>query len=165
MLEDAARINPLLVEGFALHADDADNTRTHFFRGRYENIYIAAEKLPALEPVMTQARAGAAQILAMDPDVLRVGCWFNAMAPGDVTLPHCHDEEDELLSAVYYVEVPGQCGELIIHDGARRIPVTPQAGMFVYFPPAVVHEVTENRSDRVRLSLGINFGAPRDACD
>ena len=90
---------------------------------------------------------------------LRAGCWFTTIAPGDVTLPHCHDEEDELLSAAYYVDVPARSGDLLIQDGQRHVTVTPRAGMFVFFLPGVMHEVTENRSGQMRLSLGINFGS------
>jgi hypothetical protein len=32
------------------------------------------------------------------------------------------------------------------------------AGQFVFFAPDVLHEVTENRSTRPRLSIGMNFG-------
>ena len=36
--------------------------------------------------------------------------------------------------------------------------VTPEEGMFVFFPADMLHEVTINNSPEMRLSLGINIG-------
>ena len=87
-----------------------------------------------------------------------MGFWLNDMGPGDATSRHDHDELDELLSAVYYVHVPGNSGNLVIHDAHCRTEVTPKEGMFVFFAPAVVHSVSVNQSAERRLSIAMNFG-------
>ena len=80
------------------------------------------------------------------------------MNPGDKTTQHQHDDDDELLSAVYYVQVTDNSGTLQLGKGPILTQVTPQEGLFVFFPPNMPHEVTENLSEQCRVSLGINIG-------
>jgi hypothetical protein len=151
-------LNESLCAAFLSCPEHAVLRRSHFFNGRYENIYITAAALPGLSALLAQARDYAGEIAGITPERLRLGFWFNAMRPGDVTLPHTHDDDDELLSAAYYLRVPARSGDLLIHEGARCERITPQPGMFVFFAPQRLHEVTRNASDELRLSLGINFG-------
>ena len=155
---DCAALNATLCAAFLSCPEHAVLRRSHFFNGRYENIYIAADALPGLSALLAQARDFAGDILGIAPTRLRLGFWFNAMRPGDVTLAHAHDDDDELLSAAYYLQVPAHSGDLLIHEGAQCARVTPQPGLFVFFSPQRLHEVTRNDSDQLRLSLGINFG-------
>ncbi len=158
-LDDAEAVNADLWSGFQAHLADEDNTRTHLFEGRYENLYIDAGKIPAVTRVLEAAEAAARDILGLPADqALRSGFWFNWMEPGQRTLPHSHDDDDELLSAVYYVRVPENSGQLVILDSHMTTSVEPEEGMFVFFGPDVRHEVTENRSGKGRLSIGLNIG-------
>ena len=157
-LSDADRINALIVAGYASLRDDPALERSHFFAGRYENVYVPEARLPALEPVLAAARRGAAEFLRKPGLQLSMGFWFNDMGPGHVTLPHRHDEDNELASGVYYVDVPEDSGELVLTQHAVTTRVAPRAGRFVFFPPDVLHEVTVNRSAGNRLSIGMNFG-------
>ena len=156
---DCAALNEALYAAFLSCPDTAAvQRRSHYFNGRYENLYIAADALPGLHTLLARARDFAGEITGITPARLRLGFWFNAMCPGDVTLAHAHDDDDELLSAAYYLRVPAHSGDLLIHDGERCARITPQPGMFVFFAPQRLHEVTRNDSDQRRLSLGINFG-------
>ena len=155
----AADINEALREGFLQHQHDADIKRTHLFNGRYENIYLTPRQVPEIRELLEEACEHASRIVGIDQ--LQAGCWFNYMPPGAVTTRHSHDDDDELLSAVYYVSVPENSGKLIIHQHGRQYEVTPQEGKFVFFPPDVVHEVSKNMSSHDRLSIAINFGKPR----
>ena len=83
------------------------------------------------------------------------------MPSGAVTSVHSHDDYDELISTVYYVSVPENSGNLIIHEGEKRHVIEPKEGMFVFFAPDVVHEVSKNMSADDRLSIAINFGRRR----
>jgi hypothetical protein len=160
-LDDNAALNDLLWSQF--HAVfGTDKVRgTHLFEGRYENLYVDLADVPAVEPVLAAARRLAARRLDRPPGDLAVGFWFNYMQPGQVTLPHSHDDDDELLSGVYYVRVPADAGELVLHlDGERRS-IEPQPGRFVFFSPRLVHEVEANRSGDARLSVAMNFGVRR----
>jgi len=114
--------------------------------------------IPALAPLLARAQAYAADITGIEPTRLRLGFWFNAMRPGEVTLPHTHDDDDEVLSAVYYLCAPAGSGDLILHADGDSTRLTPQPGMWVFFAPDCLHEVARNESNELRLSLGINFG-------
>lgn len=157
-----AGLNSELLSAYTLHASDETLRRSHFFGGRYENVYIGADKIPALDAVLKLARHAACEVLALDTpaDELQAGCWFNAMAPGQATQPHVHDDYDEILSAVYYVRVPENSGDLILHLAGGPLRIAPCVGRMILFPPDVLHEVAANQSAQTRLSIGINIGPP-----
>jgi len=158
VLNDSSSLNEQLIRGLEQYIDAPETRKTHEFLGRYENIYIDPDKIPALQIVLSTVTGMAAEILHRQPAELKAGLWFNLMNPGDKTTLHQHDDDDELLSAVYYIKVPENSGTLILEKGPVKTQVTPQEGMFAFFPPNMPHEVTENMSDRARISLGINIG-------
>ncbi len=155
-LEAADAVNPALLTRYLALRDHPSTRRTHAFAGRFENTYVDRHLMPELRPV-TEAALHYAQTL-LRRDRLRFGCWFNEMGPGDRTTLHSHDDDDELLSGVYYVTAPPQCGRLEVHDGPVRLYVEPEAGRFVFFDPALPHAVEPNRSTALRLSIAFNFG-------
>ncbi len=160
-LDHSETINAAILEQFS-QCREAPDHQSHFFHGRFENLYIDRQRIPALAAVLEAAREYAADILQRDSNALKTGFWFNLMAPGHVTTLHSHDEDDELLSCVYYIEVPEHSGDLLLHlpEGEQRI--EPVAGRFVFFSPDLEHAVAENRSGQSRLSVAINFG-PADS--
>ncbi len=131
---------------------------SHWFGGRYENRYLAPDDLPAVRPLLARATALAAELLERPAATLRIGYWFNDMQPGQETLPHRHDEDDELLSGVYYLCVPPGSGELLLGAGPRPLRLRPREASFVFFAPDLVHAVSRNGSDRPRLSVAFNIG-------
>ena len=157
-LPDAKHINGDLWQQYQAVRDAPDLQRSHYFEGRYENIYVPEDRLPALAPVLRAARQGAQQFLGRQVDALACGFWINEMGPGHITLPHLHDEDDELVSAVYYVRVPENSGALLLGQGDNRRRIVPREGRFVFFSPQLMHEVTRNNSSAIRLSVGMNFG-------
>jgi hypothetical protein len=157
-LPQAQTVNRRLIEAFEREKDAPDVRRTHMFEGRYENTYVPLARLPELAPVSTFALRKAEQLLHRRG--LRQGFWFNAMPPGSRTTLHSHEETDELLSAVYYVQCEKNSGRLLLHDGEAQIAVTPRSGLLVLFPPDLPHEVEQNASAAMRLSVAFNFGPP-----
>ena len=149
-------INAKLAAGFLRYQHSPDIRKTHLFHGRYENIYLGEEQIPEIALLLQEARKLASEYLATDN--LRAGCWFNAMPPGAITTRHSHDDDDELLSGVYYVHVPADSGDLILYDTKPPTRITPVTGQLIFFPPDVDHEVTRNNSTEDRLSIGMNFG-------
>ena len=135
--------------------------KTHLFHGRYENIYLEADKLPELGVIIDTALDNAANILNIKKENLAFGFWLNAMAAGDITTAHTHDDDDELLSCVYYIKVPSESGDLIITEGDKKITIKPEEGSFIFFPPDTLHEVSKNKSEQPRLSIAFNFGLVR----
>ena len=80
------------------------------------------------------------------------------MQPGHSTTLHTHDDGYELISGVYYLEVPQNSGDILMHAGGEVLRFTPQAGLLLLFPPDLPHAVEENRSARSRLSMAFNIG-------
>ena len=154
-------INKKVVDKFESLTDNDFKEKTHLFNGRYENIYLDVNKIPELKVIVDAANENAANILNIKQDKLVSGFWLNAMAAGDVTTAHTHDDDDELLSCVYYIKVPENSGDLIIIDNNNKTIVKPEEGMFVFFSPDTLHEVSKNESSQSRLSIAFNFGLVR----
>ncbi|HYA39480.1 MAG TPA: putative 2OG-Fe(II) oxygenase [Candidatus Methylomirabilis sp.] len=123
---------------------------------------MALDALPEMRVILVAAQRVVARMLERAEESLHVGWWLNVMRPEEITYAHTHDAADELLSGVYYVDVPSNSGRLIMQRDKRREEVEPRAGTFVFLAPDVLHEVTRNDSGRVRVSVGLNFG-PADA--
>jgi len=162
-------VNTELESGFLQNYQRDDVKKTHQFEGRYENIYLTQAHIPALQAVIHEATRQAEKLTGKTG--LRAGYWFNYMPPGAVTVNHRHDDDDEVLSGVYYITVPTHSGNLILHNKIHHgdsgcepddIEIIPQAGTFVFFKPDIAHEVTQNLSNKNRLSIGMNFGIPHN---
>ncbi len=156
--QDCEALNAILRARIELLSQSEILHRNHFLGGRYENLYVVPDAVPEMRVILDLATAQAAHLLNRPKKDLRLGWWLNIMRPGDVTYPHTHDDDDELLSGVYYIVVPPHSGKLVLTKGTKRVDVEPRAGMFVFFPPEVTHEVTHNESDRPRISVGFNIG-------
>ncbi len=158
VLPEAAAVNAAILTAFQALTPESFDRRSHLVGGRYENLYLERARMPALAPVLEHALHCAAIILDEPVRGLRCGFWFNAAGPGHHTSEHTHDECDEQLSAVYYVDAPADCGDLILYDGPLTVRVRPVAGALLCFPPNLPHAVEPNRSGQLRLSIGINVG-------
>jgi hypothetical protein len=161
-MPDAADINRKIMEAYLQLREQDMIKRSHFFGGRYENLYLERERIAAIGQVLEQAESYAQNLLQSSNRKLRSGFWINDMGPNEVTTEHDHDDYDEMLSGVYYVQVPKNSGELVIIDKHSRTLLTPQAGMYVFFAPDVLHSVNENCSAERRVSIGMNFGPVPD---
>jgi len=157
-LAQSSRVNNCIQGQYYRHANNDSVTRSHYFRGRFENIYMDLSLVPGLTPVLSMVEACAQAYLQLSSGGLRIGYWFNDMKPGDSTTLHCHDEFDELLSGVYYVCVPEGSGSLLIHDNDLCYKIEPREGTMVFFAPERMHEVLENKSRNNRISVGFNVG-------
>ena len=151
-------VNAKVVEKFGLLAEEDFKEKTHLFNGRYENIYLEVNKIPELKVIVNTALEQAASILKLKKESLESGFWLNEMNAGDVTTAHTHDDDDELLSCVYYIKVPDNSGNLIITENKKTHTITPEEGCFIFFSPDTLHEVSKNNSTQSRLSIAFNFG-------
>jgi len=149
-------LNKNILEKFNIYKDHKNTNKSHFFEGRYENIYISSSVIDEIQVILSYAKQCVQKITSADST--KSGLWFNSMEPGHITLPHTHDDADELYSAVYYVKVPDNSGDLIITENSKDVIIKPKEGMLVLFPPDLQHHVTTNNSCDSRLSLGINIG-------
>jgi len=161
-LENAGSLNARLYDRFMVLYGTDRIRQSHHFEGRFENIYADEADIPEINVVLDVLQQQAAKLLAVPADNLKAGFWFNAMEPGHRTAMHHHDENDELLSAVYYIRVPGNSGDLMLHDADKQLRVHPQAGKLVMFSPQLMHEVTAHLGSGLRLSVGMNLGPAGD---
>jgi hypothetical protein len=136
--------------------------QSHHFAGRFENSYIDEADIPDIATVLDVVKQQTGQLQGIPMDRLKAGFWFNAMEAGQRTTLHHHDENDELLSAVYYIRVPENSGELILHDAGKQVSIQPQEGKLVMFAPGVLHEVTAHLGSGLRLSVAMNVGPADD---
>lgn len=157
-LPDSDWINPAITRAVEALGDRDFTHRSHFIEGRFENLYLERTRIPELVPLLDHALRCAGLILGRPAETLKCGFWLNLMAPGESTSLHTHEESDELLSAVYYVQVPPDSGDLLLYDGPATIRVRPRSGTFFFFPPDLPHAVETNRGQAARLSIGINVG-------
>ncbi|MGB5737502.1 MAG: putative 2OG-Fe(II) oxygenase [Thiohalocapsa sp.] len=154
----AADCNARMVAAFETLDESRFQKRTHFIAGRFENLYLQQDALPGLTDILAFAQGQAARRLGTTAAELRSGFWLNAMRPGQRTSKHSHEENDELLSGVYYVTAPASSGDILFHDHPFETRVAPQAGLLLLFPPDLPHSVEPNRSGELRLSIAFNFG-------
>ena len=154
--------NQALADAYLSHKNAEGVVKTHHINGRFENIYLPREQLPNLSQLLDEAVNYAFQMFEnKNRKALKVGFWFNEMQAGHSTSAHTHEEDDELLSGVYYISVPKESGDLVLGDvskGEKCIYITPKEGEFIFFSPKLLHAVEENKSSELRLSIGMNFG-------
>ncbi len=136
----------------------AETGHIHFYGGRFENIYIKAKHIPGLNELMHEALDMAAEILGTDSE-LQISFWFNEMQHGHSTTKHTHEEANELLSGVYYINVPENSGDLVLSntETGDEERLTPKAGEFIFFKPNISHRVAMNHSEEMRLSIWMNI--------
>ncbi len=155
LLQDMASINSSILTAFQTMSPKDYDKQTHYFHGRYENIYINEERIPQLELLISKIKNEVSKYLNADNKQIKMGFWLNVMMPGQVTSRHCHDDLDEMVSGVYYIKVPDQSGKLILHSD-KDIEIEPQESMLILFSPALDHQVLVNNSQDIRLSIGLN---------
>jgi hypothetical protein len=101
----------------------------------------------------------------------------NPVLPRENDTPHWHP--DKTLIGVYYVSVPENSGDILLHDprgpvektwceptalpeskGSRTFyRIQPESGLLMFFPSYLIHSVETNLSDQTRLSIIIDVYA------
>jgi hypothetical protein len=160
-LSDAPGLNRALLTGYLAHRDHPQTCRSHYFAGRFENVYIPESLIPALSRLLGVVRPVVSEAIGIAA-AMRQGVWFNAMSPGQRTTLHSHDGYDEWISAVYYVRVPSRSGDLVLHPPEGKVALAPREGDLLLFDPGVPHEVGEHLGRGLRLSVAMNFGPAGD---
>ena len=154
----ADAVNGPLAAAFDRLTEADFSRRSHYIGGRFENLYLDRGRLPGLDDLLDFAESQARVLLKRGAAPLRLGFWLNAMEPGQRTSAHSHEENDELLSGVYYIAVPPDSGDILFHDDPFEVRVTPEPGLMLLFSPGLAHSVEQNRSAERRLSLAFNIG-------
>lgn len=87
--------------------------------------------------------------------------WVNVKGPGEDIEIHAHN--DASLTATYYVKALPDCGDLVVHTRDGFTKIQPRAGKLVIFPAYVMHQVMQNRSEQLRISLSTDMQQVVDA--
>ena len=112
--------------------------------------------------------------MEVEHDGFRVtGCWANFNPKGSFHIPHHHP--NNFLSGVYYVRVTEGAESITFHEprpqtdlispsvrkanqyNAKEHSIGVQPGRVVIFPSWLVHSVTPNTSDQIRISISFNM--------
>ena len=107
----------------------------------------------------------------LDRDLILSRGWINTQEPGEHLPLHGHG--GSLMTAVYYIKVPSNSGDLLLtdprggvnwgysregkHDGIKYTRIIPEEGKLLIFPAYVLHSVETNNSDTYRISLATNL--------
>ena len=158
VLDVDKRLNEIIAVKLQSLGESEIREQSHFFNGRYENIYLNKNIIPELDVVLEKIKQHISNHFSIPMSHIKFGYWLNKMLPGDMTTCHRHDDDDEILSGVYYINVPEKSGNLVFHTADNKIELEPKEGMLVMFSPKLEHEVEQNNSTEVRLSIGFNVG-------
>ena len=81
--------------------------------------------------------------------------WVNVREPGQGIELHAHP--DASFAATYYVKTPYNCGDLVCYIKGEEFRLTPEEGCIVIFPFYILHEIEQNHSHDLRISISTDF--------
>jgi uncharacterized protein (TIGR02466 family) len=103
------------------------------------------------------------------PELHLISMWANINYKHSFNAAHTHEG---ILSGVFYLKTPPNCGKLILESPAvradtspykiRNYPVEPSPLSCIIFPSWLSHYVEPNMSDEKRISLSFNFDIKRE---
>ena len=124
--------------------------------------------------IMTEAAAFASSYgLDFERYPLRINeCWVNVYGQGDAQDVHLH--RNSVISGIYYVAAPSNCGELLFHSPMSEVmldpPIThgnifnvlirnvvPSTGTMVLFRSWLRHSVKPTKGKEERISVAFNL--------
>lgn len=168
VLENAADLNQqLLIDGLQYQGDD-------FFD--LPNASIVELKTRTLEYINQDIKTSV-YFPHLQNATISVHGRQNPIQPRESDTPHWHP--DKTLIGVYYVFVPENSGDILLHDprgavertwteptapkefrGSRTFyRIRPESGLLLFFPSYLVHSVETNLSNQTRLSIIIDVTA------
>ena len=165
-MPDATEINRQIMDGYLQIREQDLLKRSHFFGGRYENLYLQRESIPAIGGVIEQAESFAKNLLEalmrgfvecrIKPYYLHHG----DLAPGTAHLRTTLEEGQKLMQALrgrvsglcqpdYVLDIPGGHGKVPVgpqylsheresHDNARYR-IVDYCGDVHLYPPAEIN--------------------------
>lgn len=83
------------------------------------------------------------------------GIWINVNGPGHSNRMHRHYVNST--TAVLYVQVPTNSGNVVFQQNKERVSITPEPGKLLTFPSDIMHGVEKNKSLENRISIAFNL--------
>ena len=156
---------PDLINQFSQNLKKAN--LSHQIGGRWENLYLDVEFVPASRIPIRFARDIGREILGTSSVILFEPLpnssnpyppfWFNQARPGESTGLHDHAKYSVLSGVVYLSCEPGSGNLYFRKEGEMDLDIMPEVGKLVLFEPWMLHGVRENRSEQNRLSMAFNL--------
>lgn len=110
--------------------------------------YFYHEHLDWMKPIVDQVKE-------LFPEYNIYDGWFNVTGPGNLNRWHRHTVDQ--YSAVVYIQVPENSGDIEFQEGREFLKVQPVVGKVVGFSSNLMHRVLENQSNDFRISAAFNF--------
>lgn len=100
--------------------------------------------------------------------------WLTRNTKHEFAFKHKHTPIDCDIAGCYYIQTNGQDGNITFWNSNelsndfcfflnnQKVSYSPQVGKILLFPSWLVHEVTENLTDNLRISLAFNIRFKRD---
>lgn len=179
MLEDHQKLNYLLLQ--EIRAERQENPegekRSNILGWHSSSKLYKREGFSEFVKIISQNSLEVATALHWDLTKFFMeitGCW--AIVNGKMASNSVHNHPNSILSGVYYLQAPENCGAISFHDPRSaaqmlmppmtefspwtlpKISYKPQAGTMLLFPSWLSHNVEMNMSEKVRISLSFNIG-------
>ena len=150
-----------------MHDNSKSIHYSHKINGRWENQYLDIHLVPEIKTVFKEACKLGKEIIKAPLVVPNKSLglaydefWFNNANPGESTGWHDH-KDGASLSAVFYLEVPRQSGDIQfrLKKNGDWITHTIQSkkNHLILFKSNLEHSVAKNQSKSVRSSLAFNL--------
>ncbi len=152
---------------FQFHQNVASAQKSHKISGRWENLYLSIEDVPAARVPIRFARdlgkreLGLSSVILFEPlagsSDNRAPFWFNQAEPGESTGLHDHAHLSILSGVVYLLCEPNSGNLFFRKEGEVDLEIMPSVGKLVLFEPWMAHGVRKNLSKKSRLSMAFNL--------
>lgn len=94
--------------------------------------------------------------LLYDKQLVCYNYWVSISEPNTTVVSHDHmDVQDNIISAVLYLQADDNCGKLNLEYYSKEI--NPQVGQVVFFPSYCKHSVSLNESSRDRICIAFDL--------
>ena len=151
----------------ALKENSAKLQYSHKIKGRWENQYIDIELVPDIKNIFQKACQLSKKIIKKPAIVPNKSLglnedefWFNSSEPGESTGWHDHKERASL-SAVFYLNVFQNSGNIQFRFRDKKKwkyhLIEPKNNDLILFDSSLEHSVSENKSQKNRISLAFNI--------
>ena len=100
--------------------------------------------------------------------------WLTRNSKHEYAFKHKHPPTDSDIAGCYYIQTNGHDGNInfwnhnelsndfCFHSNNQKVIYSPEVGKILLFPAWLVHEVTENLTNDIRISLAFNIRFNRD---
>ena len=146
-----------------------DFGNTHYLSNDFSECIISKLNLTKFKNELDLCIRDYCNKLSFNCTEYKTESWFTLFRKGNYG--HAHDHGGANISGVYYYKTNGEDGNLKFYSpvvqasssdcfakySASKEIIQPEIGMLVLFPGYLMHEISINNTDNVRISLSFNI--------